>query len=429
MRESMAHGQDGPASPIGGRSGLRESMAYGPPTPTRGFGGAGGGMRESLNFGPRESRAFGGGGGFGALGGRMSVARLSMAGGGEGGGRMWMAGGGRMSMAGGGRMSMAGGVRGLGRQSAVRGGGGGGGRMSMAGGGARMSMVRMSFVQDRTSFDNLFGLDSDSASSDAEEDFDHRGRDEYEELHGGAPEASVPRTWRRRTLSGPWSRRGRARRCCTRRARWRRCAAASASSTLGREFDEELCHGADDLLDALPLLMQVMQSVGDVFSGEEIAMNAQEDIAKSSHAHDVVDDEVETYGKLRRCVRLDRFSEPPLVHVPSRLAERRSRSCTRSSAAGDAQPGRPAAERRGAAPAHLLLQLAAQPAARAAAAARAHEVADVVHAVLQRGRDLLRRRPQQPVPVGRRRRHARGRGRGRRRRRGQPAHAAQGALP
>ena len=43
---------------------------------------------------------------------------------------------------------------------------------------------------------------------------------------------------------------------------------------------------------------------------EEIAMNAQEDLAKSSTSHDVVDDEVEAYAKLRKLVRLDHFSEP-----------------------------------------------------------------------------------------------------------------------
>ena len=98
-------------------------------------------------------------------------------------------------------------------------------------------------------------------------------------------------------------------------------------SGLGRDVDEELERDADDLLDALPLLMKVMQNVGDVFSGEEIAMNMQEDIAKSSAAHDTVDDEVETYGKLRRLVRLDKFSEPDqFVHVLSRLAD--ENTCT-----------------------------------------------------------------------------------------------------
>ena len=98
-------------------------------------------------------------------------------------------------------------------------------------------------------------------------------------------------------------------------------------SGLGRDVDEELERDAEDLLDALPLLMNVMQNVGDVFSGEEIAMNMQEDIAKSSAAHDTVDDEVETYGKLRRLVRLDKFSEPDqFVHVLSRLAD--ENTCT-----------------------------------------------------------------------------------------------------
>ena len=32
------------------------------------------------------------------------------------------------------------------------------------------------------------------------------------------------------------------------------------------------------------MLLEVMQNVGDIFSAEEIALNAQEDLAKSSKA-------------------------------------------------------------------------------------------------------------------------------------------------
>ena len=76
----------------------------------------------------------------------------------------------------------------------------------------------------------------------------------------------------------------------------------------GEHNEEALKHRFGAMQDALPLITEVLQNVGDVFRGEEVSHNASEDLAKSAHSHDAVQDEVEVYSQLRKLVRLDVFS-------------------------------------------------------------------------------------------------------------------------
>ena len=97
-----------------------------------------------------------------------------------------------------------------------------------------------------------------------------------------------------------------------------------ARKSVGLEVgaEAEVIQCSDDLHDALPMIMEVLQNVGDIFSGEEMSHNAQHDVVKLVSNHDVVDDEVEAYSKLRKLVRLDKFSEPSsIVHALGMLAQ------------------------------------------------------------------------------------------------------------
>jgi len=87
-------------------------------------------------------------------------------------------------------------------------------------------------------------------------------------------------------------------------------AAAPSEANASEAAVEECMH---DLQFALPLLMEVLQNVGDIFSGEEIANSMSQDLAKTPDRHDVLEQEVEVYSRLRKLVRLDRFAEPEHV--------------------------------------------------------------------------------------------------------------------
>jgi hypothetical protein len=89
-----------------------------------------------------------------------------------------------------------------------------------------------------------------------------------------------------------------------------RLSEAQASALMSSIGEMEVDSCSDELYSTLPLLMEVLQNVGDVFRSEELAHHSQEDLAKQLHSHDVVEDEVEKYSQLRKLVRLDKFSEP-----------------------------------------------------------------------------------------------------------------------
>ncbi|KOO28461.1 glucan synthase like 7, partial [Chrysochromulina tobinii] len=86
------------------------------------------------------------------------------------------------------------------------------------------------------------------------------------------------------------------------------------SSCMPSDADTGAIHARfQDMADALPLIAEVLQLVGDVFRGGELSRNAAADLAKGSYAHEYVQEEVEVYSELRRLVRLDLFSDAQTV--------------------------------------------------------------------------------------------------------------------
>ena len=98
-------------------------------------------------------------------------------------------------------------------------------------------------------------------------------------------------------------------------------AGEESSGSVRTELEEELADCGDLFLESLPMLMQVLQDVGDIFGAEEMTSYANEREGAST-SHDVVEEEVEAYAQLRKLVRLDTFGTPSaFAHAMQRLAQ------------------------------------------------------------------------------------------------------------